>query len=141
MGEAEKLFPLLRASGCVWHQEPRCALWGERESAQREGKPDCFGFPKGLGRAEYFSKTQSSHGENNCSFFNHYKILRSGLELAGYCSFFALLSATSVFAWSKAFGNSNLPINLTELWARPSEQRADVHAASMGNRFFWFCFM
>lgn len=43
-------------------------------------------------------RTQSSHGESNCSFVNLHKILKSGLELACYCSFFALLSATSVYA-------------------------------------------
>lgn len=106
-GACEKLFQLPRASGCVWHQEPRCTLWGEG----REGKPACFGFPKGLtgqnSSARLSPRTQSNHGENNCSFVNHYKILRSGLELAGCCSFFALLSATSVCAQSKAFGNSD----------------------------------
>lgn len=64
-------------------------------------------------------RTQSSHGENKRSSVNHYQTLRSGLELAGHCSFFALLSATSVYAWSKAFGNSNLDWALGKtFWAK-----------------------
>lgn len=71
------------------------------------------------GSARLSPRTQSNHGENNCSFVNHYKILRSGLELAGCCSFFALLSATSVCAQSKAFGNSDFDWALGKtFWAK-----------------------
>lgn len=106
MGEAEKLFPSLRGSGSVWHQEARRAVQGWRglttlrAGSQRrgKGKPGCH---RDSGRGRTVQQVlvlglSPALVKIIVVLSLIIKILRSGLELDCYCSFSVLPSATSV---------------------------------------------